>query len=120
MAQFNGTVIDRTTAENFLRNRQSKKLANNTYVHIWGDEITVTLHGNVIATYQSDGITVLSNCGYPTMTTRQRLSELNPFYHFVQRDHEQYMQHKKTRELVPFIRTVKLDSYGNVLKNEIA
>lgn len=123
MAQFNGTVIDYHTGAMFLGAQQAKKLANNTYVHMWGDstaygiEISVTLHGNVIARYFTGDQVVLTHCGYPTATTRQRLSNLNRYWHFVQRNHKQYLQHKQTHELVPFKGLVELDSHGNIVEN---
>lgn len=123
MAKFNGTVVDYHTGSMFLGDRQAKKLANNTYVHMWGTgsaygiEISVTLHGHTIAQYFTDDCMELSHCGYPTNTTRQRLSNLNRHWHFVQRDYEQYLQHKQTHELVPFKGIVEIDSHGNITEN---
>ena len=117
MAQFNGTVTDYNSAVDFLGGRQAKKLANNTYVHNWGDEVAVTLGTSTIVRYFASGGSVMSNCGYPTATSRQRLSELNPYWHYVQRNHKQYLQHKETHELVPFNGAVVLDIFGNVLEN---
>lgn len=123
MAQFNGEVLDYHTASMFLGGRQAKKLANNTYVHMWGEgtaygiEISVTLHGNVIARYFTGDQIVLSHCGYPTATTRQRLSKLNRHWNFVQRQGTQYLQNKLNFELVELHGYVELDSLGNIVEN---
>lgn len=116
MAQFQGTVTDYDTASAFLGERQSKKLANNTYVHMWGETINVSLHTHVIAEYFRNGNIVLTHAGYPTHTTRQRLSKLNSHWNFVQRDGKQYLQSKTTGELVPFSGVVELLYNGEILR----
>lgn len=123
MAQFNGEVLDYHTASMFLGGRQAKKLANNTYVHCWGEgtaygiEMAVTLHAHTIARYFTNDAIILSNCGYPTQTTRQRLSKLNRHWNFVQRQGTQYLQNKLNFELVEFHGYVELNSLGNIVEN---
>lgn len=61
-------------------NKTRRKLAGNT----WGEIlpcglITVTLHNTIIIRAYTDGAFVLTNGGWPTHTTKDRLNRFTPF-----------------------------------------
>lgn len=80
-------------AEQMLKGRSRRKVLNNTDLMqsaIDGGCIVVLYHDNVIAQFFEDGSSVLSNCGYGTVSTRERLNSMAPAnVGFVQRDHAQ-------------------------------
>lgn len=62
-----------------LGNRPKRKLANNTYLLRNEDgSIALRLHDTDIITYYPDGRTVVTTGGWPTMTTRERMSGMLP------------------------------------------
>ena len=70
--------------------RQSRKLANNTYLTLGSNgEYEVTYHGNTIATFHQDGTIILTTCGYGAATsTNERLSAMAPEgTHFARRNY---------------------------------
>lgn len=60
------------------RNKQSRKLANNTYAARDGDDIVIRLHSTNIVTYKPDGRVVLDTGGWKTKTTRDRINQYSP------------------------------------------
>ena len=61
-------------------NRTKRKLAGNT----WGEIlpcglITITFHNTIIIRAYTDGVFQLSNGGWQTSTTKQRLNKFSPF-----------------------------------------
>jgi len=56
------------------RNAQSKKLANNTYLHRRGDNIAIQLHSTDIATFTPNGDIILNSGGWHTSTTKERIN----------------------------------------------
>lgn len=62
------------------RNKNSKKLANNTYaIRNEDNSISIKLHQTSIITYYPGGRIVLNSGGYKTSTTKARLNEFSPF-----------------------------------------
>ena len=78
-------------AEQMLGNRQRRTLINNTGIELGGRKrINVLYHGNLIAAFDPNGSRMLTNCGYGTVSTRERLNSMAPAgVSFVQRDHAQ-------------------------------
>lgn len=78
-------------AERMLGNRERRTLINNTVIEAGGSgRINVLYHGNLIASFDPDGSLLLSNCGYGTVSTRERLNSMAPpRVSFVQRNHAQ-------------------------------
>lgn len=56
------------------RNAQSKKWANNTYLHRRGDNIALQYHSTDVATFFPDEDVVLDNGGWFTSTTKERIN----------------------------------------------
>lgn len=52
-----------------------KKLDNNTYLYKQGDDFVVKLHNNQIMKIYASGDISVSNCGWLTRTTKDRLNE---------------------------------------------
>lgn len=78
-------------AEQMIGNRQRRTLINNTVIEAGGGgRINVLYHGNLIAAFDPDGSKMLTNCGYGTVSTRERLNSMAPAHvSFVQRDYAQ-------------------------------
>ena len=68
-----------TEAKEILKNRTSRKLANNTYMRLEDAEtISIRLHATDIITYKADGRVILNSGGWRTPTTKQRINEFSP------------------------------------------
>lgn len=78
-------------AEQMLGKRERRTLINNTAIEAGGGgRINVLYHGNLIAAFDPDGSRMLTNCGYGTVSTRERLNAMAPAgVGFVQRDYAQ-------------------------------
>lgn len=78
-------------AEQMLGKRQRRTLINNTIIERGGSgRINVLYHGNLIAAFDPDGSRMFTNCGYGTVSTRDRLNSMAPAgVGFVQRNHAQ-------------------------------
>lgn len=61
------------------RNKNGRKLGNNTYAERKGDDVAIRLHTTDILTYKSDGSVVVTSGGWKTVTTKSRLNEYLPF-----------------------------------------
>ena len=60
-----------------LAGRQSRKVANNTYLHvadISSQTIAIRLHASDIITASPNGAVTINQCGWPTVTTRDRIN----------------------------------------------
>lgn len=110
-------------AERMLKGRSRRKVLNNTDLMQSardGGCIVVMYHGNVIAQFFEDGSTVLTNCGYGTVSTRERLNGMAPAgVGFVQRDHAQQVHVRDTTNGEGHTRvipggTVRIDRDGRV------
>lgn len=75
-----GTVYSFDDAANLLtgRNKDSKKLANNTYLVRTSDGFAVKLHDTNIVTINKDGTYTLNSGGWLSMTTKARMNEFAP------------------------------------------
>lgn len=61
------------------RNREQRKLANNTYAHRINERtIAVRLHNTDVVTLHSDGRVVYNSGGWRTLTTKERMSQFGP------------------------------------------
>ena len=78
-------------AEQMLGKRERRTLVNNTVIERGGgNRINVLYHGNLIAAFDPDGSRMLTNSGYGTVSTRERLNAMAPAgVGFVQRDYAQ-------------------------------
>ena len=78
-------------AEQMLGKRERRTLVNNTVIERGGgNRINVLYHGNLIAAFDPDGSRMLTNSGYGTVSTRERLNSMAPAgVGFVQRDYAQ-------------------------------
>ena len=104
-----------------LKGRSRRKVLNNTDLMrsaIDGGCIVVLYHDNVIAQFFEDGSRMLTNCGYGTVSTRERLNSMAPAgVGFVQRDYAQQVhvrQGDNTPARVIDGGTVWIDRDGNV------
>lgn len=82
---------DYAQAERMLGKRDQRTLFNNTMIHRGGNRrVFVTHHGSVIGSFEADGSIMLTNAGYGSVSTRERLNGMAPAgVGFVQRDHAQ-------------------------------
>lgn len=106
-------------AEQMLGNRQRRTLINNTVIELGGHKrINVLYHGNLIAAFDPNGSKMLTNCGYGTVSTRERLNAMAPAHvGFVQRDYAQQVhvwQGDGTPDRVIDGGTVWIDRDGHV------
>lgn len=61
------------------RNKDSRKLMNNTYLHRVNDSsIVIKLHSTDVVTYHADGRIVFNSGGWRTVTTKARMNEYSP------------------------------------------
>ena len=65
-------------AINLIKNRSSKKLANNTYLLKDGVNFVIRLHETNIVTITPKNHYILNNGGWQTMTTKDRLNKYLP------------------------------------------
>ena len=70
--------MNHSKAVETLGNRQSKKLANNTYLHTQERDIALRLHDTDILTFCPDGRTVVRTGGWKTSITKARLNDYLP------------------------------------------
>ena len=64
------------------RYKNSRKLANNTYLKRRGDNIAVMLHETDIVNFKPNGKTILNSGGWKTGTTKDRLNQFGPIMIF--------------------------------------
>ena len=88
-------------AENMLNNRERRTLINNTVIERGGgNRINVLYHGNLIAAFDPDGSRMLTNSGYGTVSTRERLNSMAPAgVGFVQRNYAQMIMQRAGDEV---------------------
>ena len=60
------------------RCKNSRKIANNTYLKRRGENIAILLHKTDIATFKKSGEIVLNTGGWLTRTTKERLNRFTP------------------------------------------
>lgn len=73
-------------------NRDRRKVGNNTYAEILHDgSVGITLHSTCVVRIYEDGTYRLSNGGWQTPTTKDRINQYSP-YKVRQRNHTWYVQ----------------------------
>jgi hypothetical protein len=60
------------------RNKDSRKLGNNTYANRRGDNIAITLHSTDVLTFEPDETVTVTSGGWKTVTTKSRINEYAP------------------------------------------
>jgi hypothetical protein len=70
--------MDYATAVRLLEGRDSKKVANNTYLERGVSSIGLRLHQTTILRYCEDGSVEYDSGGWRTMTTRERMDRFGP------------------------------------------
>jgi hypothetical protein len=76
----------------------TRKVGNNTYSHLTLDAefqpIDITLHGHNIVRLFPNGAVMFNECGWATVTTRNRINQFLPGrYHLNQRNYDQILHH---------------------------
>ena len=83
-------VTDYATAKAFIGNRDRAKLGHNTYLYrSIAERFYVEYHGNMIVEYRVDS-TYVSNCGWHTRTTTNRLNKLTKMSFRIRQGVHQY------------------------------
>lgn len=100
------------------RNRESRKVANNTYLHRGYNSdayFAVVLHGTTVVRVNADGTYTLNSGGYRTVTTKERINCFSPACLF-QKDWAWYVRCDPTRwqDRVPFRDGMRVNSDGTV------
>lgn len=74
------TLFEQYDAQLQGRNRESRKVGNNTYLKRRGDDtIAVRLHDTDVVTYHRNGDIVLDTGGWMTVTTKDRINSFIPY-----------------------------------------
>lgn len=92
MSRYSGRLPQNfTEAERMLGNRQRRTILNNTTIERGGrNRVNVVHHGSVIGAFEEDGAVMLTNAGYGSVSTRERLNAMaGRRVSFVQRDFAQ-------------------------------
>lgn len=89
-------------AEQMLGNRERRTVLNNTVLERGGRRrINVLHHGNLIGAFDPNGSIMLTNSGYGSVSTRERLNGMTPAgVGFVQRDYSQRVQVNNGRQII--------------------
>ena len=92
---------DYAQAERMLGKRDQRTLFNNTMIHRGGNRrVFVTHHGSVIGSFEADGSVMLTNAGYGSVSTRERLNSMAPAgVGFVQRNYAQMIMQRAGDEV---------------------
>lgn len=81
--------------------RDRRKVGNNTYAEILHDgSVGITLHSTIVVRIYEDGTYKLSNGGWQTATTKDRINQYSP-YKVRQKNHEWYVY--KGEKVFPFL-----------------
>jgi len=91
MAKLAGTTYQEL--DRILVKDHTKTIGNNTTAHRGDDGVIyVYLHGHNIVDLHKDGAVVLRDCGYQTVTTKERLNQFCPLpYRVSQVDYEWFI-----------------------------
>ena len=100
MAKLAGTTYQEL--DRILVKDRTKTIGNNTTAHRGDDGVIyVYLHGHNIVDLHKDGAVVLRDCGYQTVTTKERLNQFCPMpYRVTQKDWTWFVVDVKTREMM--------------------
>lgn len=73
------------------RNKDSRKIGNNTYAHILNDStVAIRLHGTDVVSIHPDNTVTLQTGGWQTSTTKDRINQYSPVKVY-QRKYEWYV-----------------------------
>lgn len=95
MSRYSGRLPrNYSEAERMLNGKDARTLLNNTTINRGGNgRVFIAHHGSVIGSFEANGEVMLTNAGYGSVSTRDRLSAMTPpGVHFVQRQHVQRVQ----------------------------
>ncbi|NDC23379.1 MAG: hypothetical protein EBZ49_04540 [Proteobacteria bacterium] len=82
------------------RNANRRKVGNNTYAEILSDgSVGITLHRTCVVRIHEDGTYTLSNGGWQTSTTKDRINQYSPYTVF-QKNFEWFVS--KGEQVFPF------------------
>ena len=71
--------MDYATASATIKNRETKKVGNNTYlIRIDPETIGVKLHNTIVVKIHKNGTYTLNSGGWRTVTTKSRINEFCP------------------------------------------
>lgn len=84
------------TAKELLKNRDGKKLENNTYLSKGEENIYIRLHDTNIITFLPNGRTILNSGGYKTATTKDRMNKYLPHPFQIYREQNEWYLYGKT------------------------
>lgn len=100
MAKLAGTTYQKL--DRILVKDRTKAIGNNTTAHRGDDGVIyVYLHGHNIVDLHKDGAVTLRDCGYQTVTTKERLNQFIPMpYRMTQKDWTWFVVDVKTREMM--------------------
>lgn len=66
-------------AKDFLAGKKSRRIAHNTWVELRdADTIALRYHATDVVTYKANGTVILTNGGWQTVTTKERLNAFSP------------------------------------------
>lgn len=83
------------------RNADRRKVGNNTYAEILSDgSVGITLHQTCVVRIYEDNTYKLSNGGWQTATTKDRINQYSP-YKVYQRNHQWYVH--QGDKVLPFL-----------------
>jgi ATP-dependent RNA circularization protein (DNA/RNA ligase family) len=99
-------------AQEFLGNRQKKKLAHNTTIRLEDGLVKIRYHNTDIVTITADDVYTLNNGGWSTPTTKTRLNKFSPA-RIYQQDYCWYI--KAGDKSLPFNNYSKVDVNGILL-----
>lgn len=105
------------TCEEILAKRESKKLANNTYLYRRDDVFCVKLHNTDVITIHGDNTQTLDSGGYFSKTTKDRLNTFSNASIFQKRG--LWFIEQDGAE-VAFFDGAKVDGFGNLVPGEVS
>ena len=77
--------------------------ANNTSLHLRGDNVAVKLHKTDVVTYLPDGSIVLDSGGWRTVTTKDRMNRYLPRGIFVRQENNVWYVHNRNNDQKPVV-----------------
>ena len=102
MAKLLGTTYEEL--DKVLGSRESRTIGNNTVAHRYGAMIVVALHGHRIVELYPYRMVRVSNAGYATVTTRERINQfIRPMgWTMFQKGGGQYLRRHSDGVTVPY------------------
>ena len=88
------TIKNYRQAADYLNFKTDRPYANNTRISLEDKLIVVRLHGNPIVTF-SPGRIMLNNCGWQTMTTKERIIRFLPSGFSLYQDKKKWFIHNR-------------------------